>query len=354
MDADNSVSSSRVLLFCGDTFLRTRDGSNPFEEMATLFEHANVCINLETGLLGETHKNKAVPLVVEKSDLKQIIGSIRYINLNNNHVADGCEPARLASILKDAGKVIIGPDNPSSTFTHVGNSEVLLVSAYFPLPKIAVSYRGQRAQKLVQLVARSLAQNTIVNLHWGYEHTEVPAPFQRELAHKLIDAGADLIIGHHPHVPQGVEEYKGRKIYYSLGNFNFWRLDQLPSLQNRTGYIVRYNLITKMSDVLPYKIDDNYKPVLMNAEESNGFQSKLICMSHEIYKLNTRSWYRDIYSKWFKNENTVWLSRIRHTKDTLLICKYIIWLLLPLQVKYYFYLLIGDVLNASSVDEDHR
>lgn len=69
--------------------------------------------------------------------------------------------------------------------------------------------------------AASQADVVIVSLHWGIEYRTHPQPAQVELAHKLIDAGADLIIGHHPHVLQPVEKYHGGVIAYSLGNFLF-------------------------------------------------------------------------------------------------------------------------------------
>ena len=61
----------------------------------------------------------------------------------------------------------------------------------------------------------------IVSLHWGIESSVSVHPFARELAHQGVDAGADLILGHHPHVPQGIETYKGAVIVYSLGNLIF-------------------------------------------------------------------------------------------------------------------------------------
>ena len=61
----------------------------------------------------------------------------------------------------------------------------------------------------------------VVNLHWGEELATEPDQSQIELAHRIIDSGADLIIGHHPHVLQGIEKYHGKVIAYSLGNFVF-------------------------------------------------------------------------------------------------------------------------------------
>ncbi len=69
--------------------------------------------------------------------------------------------------------------------------------------------------------ARSQADYVIVSFHWGKEATATVQAYQRTAAHKAIEAGADVIIGHHPHVLQGVERYRSGIIFYSLGNFTF-------------------------------------------------------------------------------------------------------------------------------------
>ena len=61
----------------------------------------------------------------------------------------------------------------------------------------------------------------VVYVHWGIERSERPEDYQRSLGKQYIDAGADVVIGSHPHVLQGVEYYKGKPIVYSLGNFIF-------------------------------------------------------------------------------------------------------------------------------------
>ena len=74
----------------------------------------------------------------------------------------------------------------------------------------------------------------IVSLHWGWEnHTEV-VPQQRQEARQLIDAGADCLVCHHTHTLQAVEEYKGKPVYYSIGNFIF---DQQRELNSRGGVV---------------------------------------------------------------------------------------------------------------------
>jgi poly-gamma-glutamate synthesis protein (capsule biosynthesis protein) len=70
--------------------------------------------------------------------------------------------------------------------------------------------------------ARALADVVVVSFHWGIHHVRgVLAMYQREVAHAVIDAGADLIIGHHPHVLKGIEVYRGKVVFYSMGNFAF-------------------------------------------------------------------------------------------------------------------------------------
>ena len=78
----------------------------------------------------------------------------------------------------------------------------------------------------------------IVSLHWGGEHTLQPVPRQRLEAHQLILAGADVLICHHTHTLQTIEDYHGRKIYYSIGNFIF---DQQKPLNSRA-CIVRLSI----------------------------------------------------------------------------------------------------------------
>ncbi len=72
-----------------------------------------------------------------------------------------------------------------------------------------------------KLAADDTCDTVIAYIHWGIERDEFPQDYQRTLARQLIDAGADIVIGAHPHVLQGIEYYKGRPIFYSLGNFIF-------------------------------------------------------------------------------------------------------------------------------------
>ena len=76
-------------------------------------------------------------------------------------------------------------------------------------------------------------------MHWGWERELQPTERQRRLARMMIDAGADAVVGGHPHVPQGVEIHRGRPIVYSLGNFVFDGFD-LPAA--KVGWLLRLNV----------------------------------------------------------------------------------------------------------------
>ena len=101
---------------------------------------------------------------------------------------------------------------------------------------------------------RDRADIAVVTLHWGDEFIDHPAPSQVELAHRLVDAGADVIIGHHTHILQGVERYKGAVIAYSLGNFVY---DQW---QRR----LRESMILRLTIRGSRDMDCRMEPVLIN------------------------------------------------------------------------------------------
>ena len=92
----------------------------------------------------------------------------------------------------------------------------------------------------------------VVSLHWGAEHTLKPVPRQRVDAHQIVDAGADVLVCHHTHTLQTVEDYRGHKIFYSIGNFIF---DQQEAINTKTCMVrLRVGPITISVDSLPVTI----------------------------------------------------------------------------------------------------
>lgn len=102
------------------------------------------------------------------------------------------------------------------------------------------SYRN--FEKVLAAVASSTADFTIVFPHWGVEYEKEPSTLQKTWAHKFIDAGADAVIGSHPHVTQTIEWYKEKPIVYSLGNFIF---DQYTDKDTKKGTMVKITLDEK-------------------------------------------------------------------------------------------------------------
>lgn len=133
----------------------------------------------------------------------------------------------------------------------------------------------------------------IVSLHWSYEKENYPLPSQRELAHKIIDSGASLILGHHPHVLQGIETYNKGVIVYSLGNFIFPNISykqytEIQKKENKESIIFQCKLSKKgvrEFNIIPVRSNNQFQPTILKNEEkksilerigrlSEGFKSK--------------------------------------------------------------------------------
>lgn len=114
----------------------------------------------------------------------------------------------------------------------------------------------------------------IVCLHWGIEKELKPTLIQAEQAHLLINSGADIIIGHHPHVVQSIETYHGKYIFYSIGNFIFDNNHSQAILPNLT---LTKGRIDKVK-IIPIKIEKS-KPQLMNTIESESFRKQIQSLS---------------------------------------------------------------------------
>ncbi len=108
----------------------------------------------------------------------------------------------------------------------------------------------------IRAARRDGADVVIPFLHWGREKSPQPADSQREMARRLIDAGASAVMGAHPHVTQTIETYRGRPIVYSLGNFVFDYFPNDPAVW--TGYLVRLS-VNRSGEIglekFPYEID---------------------------------------------------------------------------------------------------
>ena len=122
---------------------------------------------------------------------------------------------------------------------------------------------------------RSTSDVVIVSLHWGKEYIPYPSPSQVAIGRFLIDSGADIIFGSHPHVTQSFEIYKNRPIFFSLGNFIF---DDVYIKTTKHSYFVEIIITGGLDNmdimIHPFSIDDTtYKPVMVNTSDSDIIHS---------------------------------------------------------------------------------
>ena len=167
--------------------------------------------------------------------------NIRLVNIGNNHILNfGKEGERSTiSYLTAAGVGYFG-DTEASAVAHVNIGVGLAFINYnqfMPQEHTNIlKYVSMSSTTLREIKeARDAGEIPIVYAHWGEEYVPASAS-SRELAHSFIDAGAELVVGSHPHVVQEHETYAGKEIYYSLGNFVF---DQYWNEAVRAGLLLK-------------------------------------------------------------------------------------------------------------------
>ena len=188
--------------------------------------------------------------------------NIRLVNLGNNHILNfgskGLDSTK--KYLDEANVGYFGaPGGERSIIKDIGGVKIAFVS----YNEFASSDIGAEQKAVIKEIEKQklLADIVIVFSHWGVEYSKNPTKAIKELAHQFIDMGADLIIGSHPHVIQPVEQYKDKRIYYSLGNFIF---DQHfnEDVRQGLGVVVKIN-----------KQDPNSAPQLKFEEKSFYLES---------------------------------------------------------------------------------
>lgn len=158
-----------------------------------------------------------------------VFSGIDIVNLANNHTRNygskGVEKTK--NLLNWSAITPLGPEDDLLVKEVKGTK--------FGFLGFNLTGRFQK-EEIIRKVKESAgkADILVVSFHWGIEYAKNPSSWQKDLAHQMIDAGADLILGHHPHVIQEVETYKRTPIVYSLGNFVF---DQPWSQETRKGLV---------------------------------------------------------------------------------------------------------------------
>ena len=279
------------------------DFSYFFKNVYGIFSKDDVTIaNLETTFTESNDKaDKQFNFKASGDYAKSLtLGSIEGVNVSNNHIYDYKEKG-----FKDTKLAL---EKEKVNYFGEGSKWVTKIKDQsFGF----LGYRGwsldkEFMNKLKADITELKKTNSVVviNFHWGNENQNYPIDAQKQLAHFAIDNGADIVLGHHPHVIQGVEQYKNRIIAYSLGNFCF---GGNTNPRDKTTFIFQSDL--KFTDnkltsigvrVIPCSISsveykNDYCPTPMQGEAKTNLLSRLnklspnsgFKISDEFFYINT-------------------------------------------------------------------
>ena len=212
------------------------------------------------------------------------LGSIEVANLANNHTYDyqkiGYDDT--ISVLKDSNIGYFGED--TTYFTTINGIRVGIIGAN------GWSDSNVVKEKLKQRIT-SIKQKVdliIVEFHWGIEKDYYPNSVQKNLAKYVIDQGANLVLGSHPHVIQGIGTYKNTNIVYSMGNFCFGAnknpSDKDTFIYRQTFILTENGIVSEEAEVIPCSISstktkNDYKPVVLQDVERERVLKRLTTYS---------------------------------------------------------------------------
>lgn len=254
-----------LLTAVGDISFVGRNVEKPsmtiFNNVSHIFKDSEiVCANLENPLIanGSPVEGKCVLRgVPEWAEILKNTG-INLVSLANNHMMDfGSEGLRSTiNALQKSGILFVGAgENKSSACAPVymetshgrvailARTEVEVSSPSYATESIPGVALLQEEETLSSIrLCKENSELIILMIHWGIEEYDYPSPAQKSLAQKLLKSGADIIVGHHPHVLQGLETYGNKLVAYSLGNFIFDDFEWLAKFNNK-----EMNLSTTLS-----------------------------------------------------------------------------------------------------------
>ncbi|MQA38014.1 CapA family protein [Rugamonas aquatica] len=223
-----------TILFAGDLAWPETD-SIDYDALKDLCARGRLVANLEGGVVAGPAEQQAVhnrykfnlyshPSVLDTLERLNVVAC----GLANNHISDyvgGIDTSK--QMLAERNIALFGTRVQPWCQFHAGSRHYVVFGACSPLPEPRTGGAGDQAMlfdapaalQLLAVLRKDFPQATLIAfMHWGYELATLPQPADREWARQAIDAGVDLVIGHHPHVVQGVEAYGSGVIAYSLGN----------------------------------------------------------------------------------------------------------------------------------------
>ena len=209
-------------------------------------------------------------------------GGVEATNLSNNHSHDYGDQSYEDTIqyLEADGITTFGYDR--TAVMDVKGIKVGLIGIYELKDGLG---RQQQVIDTIREVKDQGAQVIIVSFHWGTEKSNIPDDIQKTLAHLAIDQGADLVVGHHPHVLQGIEKYQGKNIVYSLGNFCFGGnknpSDKDTMIFQQTFTVENGELVEDdVTNIIPCSLSsesgyNNYQPMVLEGSEKERVLQKI-------------------------------------------------------------------------------
>lgn len=255
------------LVLLGDIMLDDGPGQliaangNPFAPFASLLADADYRIgNLECSIAtsGKAIDEKIYTFRAHPRVLPVLKSHVDAVAVANNHSGDFGKEAFLETLtrLQENGIAPIGggrnlTEAHAPHWVEIKGLRIALLAynefkprSFEAGPETPGIAWSEDAQVIGDLrAARQAGADLVIPLmHWGWERETAAGERQRRLARTMIDAGADLVVGGHPHVTQGAEYYRGKLIVYSLGNFIFDGFDPPEPEETRTGWALRLNL----------------------------------------------------------------------------------------------------------------
>lgn len=256
-----------------------------FQNVKSIFQEDDLTIaNMEGTLTTLDTREEKQFAFKAPPEYAQILssGSVEAVNMANNHSHDYGEQSYTdtLSALDQENIVHFGYDE--TAVMDVKGIKVGLVGIYELNDHLG---REQQVKDNIAKVKEEGAQLIIVIFHWGNEKEEVPDSNQTTLGRLAIDEGADLVCGHHPHVLQGIETYKGKNIVYSLGNFCFGG-NSAPSDMDSMIFQQTFTIDSdgvqadNVTNIIPCSISsdygyNNYQPTPAQGEEADRILQKI-------------------------------------------------------------------------------
>lgn len=276
-----------------------KDSSYFLKKVKKVFSKDDLTIvNLAGTLTNSTNRAVKTFTFKGKKSYTEILtkGSVEAVTIANNHTMDfgnqGFKDTKKA--VRDAGIKCFGYDDIS--YKTIKGEKIAMIGVN------ALPSQGKKDSYVKQLIKKAKKKKPdliIIYFHWGIEGDARPNSTQTHLAHKSIDWGADLVLGSHPHVLQGIEKYKGRYIVYSFGNFCFGG-NSNPGDKDTMIFTQTFTFKNKK---LTAKNDAKVIPCSVSGVKyTNDFQPRILSGSEKTRvrnKINTRS--KGMHTKIKKN-----------------------------------------------------